>query len=54
MHRDAQSLVSVIIPIYNVEKFLDQCLESVLGQTYRNIEVLCINDGSTDSSSEIK
>ena len=53
MHRDAQSLVSVIIPIYNVEKFLDQCLASVLNQTYRNLEVLCINDGSTDSSPEI-
>lgn len=45
--------VSVLVPIYNVEKFLQQCLESVVEQTLREIEIICINDGSTDSSAEI-
>lgn len=42
--------VSVIIPIYNVEAFIAQCLESVINQTYKNLEIICINDGSTDNS----
>lgn len=53
MHGDSQALVSVIVPIYNAEKYLDQCLESILGQTHRNLEVICINDGSTDASLSI-
>lgn len=47
------ALVSVIIPIYNVESYLAQCLDSILGQSYKNIEVICIDDGSTDSSGAI-
>ena len=43
-------LVSVIIPIYNAEPYLDQALESVEGQTYKNLEIICLNDGSTDDS----
>ena len=46
-------LVSVIIPVYNVEKYLDKCLDSIINQTYKNLEIICINDGSTDSSLEI-
>lgn len=42
--------VSVIIPVYNVEKYLSQCLESVINQTMKEIEVICVNDGSTDTS----
>jgi glycosyltransferase involved in cell wall biosynthesis len=45
--------ISIIIPIYNVEKYLQKCLESILNQEYKNIEVLLVNDGSTDSSGEI-
>lgn len=47
------SLISVIIPIYNVENYLDKCLDSIIKQTYKNIEIICVNDGSTDSSLEI-
>ena len=46
-------LISVIVPIYNTEKYLRQCIDSIISQSYRNIEVLLINDGSTDASSEI-
>lgn len=45
--------VSVIIPVYNAEVYLSNCLESIVNQTYENIEILIINDGSTDSSFEI-
>lgn len=43
-------LISVIIPVYNVEKYLDRCLESVVNQTYKNLEIILVDDGSTDSS----
>ena len=45
--------ISVVIPVYNVEKYLRQCLDSVLNQTYKNYEVILIDDGSTDKSGEI-
>lgn len=46
-------LVSIIIPVYNVEEYLDRCIRSALSQTIRNIEVLIVDDGSTDSCPEI-
>ena len=45
--------VSILVPICNVEKYLDQCLSSLINQTLKNIEIICLNDGSTDSSPEI-
>ena len=45
--------VSVIIPVYNVEKYLSECLDSVVNQTLKDIEIICVNDGSPDGSAEI-
>ncbi|MEG2948447.1 MAG: glycosyltransferase [Raoultibacter sp.] len=50
---DKEPLVSVIIPIYNAAFFLDQCLDSVQSQTLSNLEIICLNDGSTDNSWQI-
>ena len=46
-------LISVIVPVYNVEKYLSKCLESIINQTYQNLEIICVDDGSTDSSPKI-
>lgn len=48
-----QKLISVIIPVYGVEKYIGKCLESVMQQTYRNLEIIVINDGTKDKSAEI-
>lgn len=47
------SKVSIIIPVYNVEQYLEKCLDSLISQTLKDIEIICINDGSTDNSLEI-
>ena len=49
----ARPLISVLVPIYNVEKYLRECLDSLKNQTLDDLEFICINDGSTDSSREI-
>lgn len=53
MGLNQQPLISIIIPVYNVEKYLEDSIESIRNQTYQNIEIICINDGSTDSSLKI-
>ena len=45
--------LSIIVPVYNVEKYLRQCLDSLITQTLKEIEIICVNDGSTDSSLQI-
>lgn len=50
---DVKPLVSIIVPIYNSSKYLDRCVDSILNQKYKQIEVLLINDGSNDNSEEI-
>ena len=46
-------LFSIIVPIYNVESYLKECLDSILAQTYKDFELILINDGSIDTSGEI-
>ena len=50
---ESKALISIIVPIYNVEKYLRQCLDSIIAQTYQNFECLLINDGSPDNSADI-
>lgn len=51
--KENQSLVSIIVPIYNAERYINKCMESILSQTYENLDIILINDGSTDCSLEI-
>ncbi|MBE5881053.1 MAG: glycosyltransferase family 2 protein [Lachnospiraceae bacterium] len=48
-----EKLISVVIPVYNAEKYLKECIESFLRQTYKNLEIIMVDDGSTDASAEI-
>ena len=48
-----EDLISVVIPVYNVENYLEECIQSVLNETYTNLDVVLVNDGSTDTSGEI-
>ena len=51
--RQNETMISIIVPIYNVEKYLEFCLDSILNQTYQDFEVILVDDGSTDSSGQI-
>ena len=46
-------LISVIVPIYNVEKYLERCLDSIIKQTYKNLDIILVDDGSIDNSTKI-
>ena len=48
-----EPLISVIVPVYNVENYLEKCVDSIIAQTYKNIEVILVDDGSTDKSATI-
>lgn len=48
-----KELISIIVPVYNVERYLGRCIESIINQSYRNIEIILVDDGSTDSSPSI-
>lgn len=50
---EINELISVIVPVYNVEMYLRRCLDSIISSTYENLEIICINDGSTDDSLSI-
>ena len=45
--------ISIIIPVYNVSLYIGKCIESIINQTYKNIEIICVDDGSTDNTSKI-
>ena len=48
-----EPLISVIVPVYKVEKYLDECVESIVNQTYRNLEIILVDDGSPDNCPQI-
>lgn len=49
----SKALISVIIPVYNTRKYLQRCIDSIIGQTYKNLQIILIDDGSTDGSDKI-
>lgn len=51
--KEKRPMISVIVPVYNVEEYLGRCLDSIVGQTYDNFEIILVDDGSTDSSGKI-
>lgn len=50
---NSNKLISIIVPVFNAEKYISKCTESILEQTYENLEIILVNDGSNDSSGMI-
>ena len=48
-----ENLISVIVPVFNTEEYLNRCLDSIINSTYKELEIICVDDGSTDCSAEI-
>ena len=48
-----EKLISIIVAVYNIEEYLPRCVDSILAQTYKNLEIILVDDGSTDSSPRI-
>lgn len=48
-----KDLITIVVPIYNVEGYLEKCIKSIVEQTYKNLEIILVNDGSTDNSLNI-
>ena len=53
MKETKHPLISIIVPVYNVEEYLPRCVESILAQTYKNLEIILVDDGSTDHCGSI-
>lgn len=53
MNKKNEDLISIIIPVYNVEDYLERCINSIINQTYKNLEIIIVDDGSTDNSGKI-
>ena len=48
-----ESLISIIVPVFNVERYLDKCINSIVNQTYKNIEIILVDDGSPDTCPQL-
>lgn len=48
-----KDLISIVVPIYNVKEYLDACIKSIINQTYKNIEIILVDDGSTDGCADL-
>ena len=53
MTKTDNELISIVVPVYNAENYLEKCINSIIGQTYRNLEIILIDDGSNDNSLSI-
>ncbi len=53
METDKNDLISIVIPIYNVQDYLERCIQSIISQTYKNIEIILVDDGATDNSGKL-